>query len=132
MTDNISPRDAASSAPQVLAVVHLALLAAAWRWTKEEAAQAAGITAGQIDHYTSRIEPMPESVTDTIAALFRIQYHLWSTRPFGDYADWWRRLWRNTSPIGAQSPLEAIMAEGRPAIDRINAFYDAMLAGDFS
>lgn len=126
MTDGRSP-----SATQAMAMFRLALLASAWDWGKEEAARAVGMTPVQIDRF--KTEPgVPADIAETIARLFRLQYHLWSTRPFGDYAGWWRRPWDVSSPIGARSPLEAVIADGRSAIDRIIALYDAMQSGDFT
>jgi len=65
-----------TAVPQILAMTHLALFAAAWRWTKGEAAQVVGLTPELFDHYTSSVEPVPAEIADTIAALHRIHYQI--------------------------------------------------------
>lgn len=39
------------------------------------------------------------------------------------YADWWRRSWSETSPIGARSPLQVWSDEGWDGLDLIAQYY---------
>lgn len=107
------------------------LMSAAWGWSAAEQAAAVHRHVDELAAYRHR-DLEPDGSMLALASDFeRIQFGLWATRPFSDYARWWRRHWAENSPIGAQSPLAAMIAT-IGARHLLHAHFDAMLSGDFT
>ena len=124
--------DAAAYARQTYAMYEFDLLCAAWRLSQQEASGLLGESEDIVSRYRAWIEPTPDAVVDRIEMLRTVQFNLWTLRPVGDYAAWWRHRWTEASPIGARSLLEAVMADGGPAIRILNGWFDDALSGSFS
>lgn len=47
-------------------------------------------------------------------------------QPPSTYSEWWRRTWQSDSFIGAQSPLEAVLADGDKFLDLAERHFAAV------
>lgn len=108
----------------------LDLLAAAWGWSLTDQASVLRIGVSQLNAYRHHDAEPPDELIEQLRSLEHIQYGLWASRPFDTYAAWWRRGWEQGSPIGATSPLDAVV-RAADGIKILICHFDSILSGDF-
>jgi hypothetical protein len=96
------------------------LLPAAWGMNDATFEQVAGLPAKWLwqwrNHYRAPSDQELARVRRLVAFHDAIRLVTYGEP---NYAGWWRRQWREDSLIGDRSPIEAVLAEGDPVMDKL-------------
>jgi hypothetical protein len=102
---------------------YLDLIPAAWNIADVIFEKMIGVETGFLDAWRNHDISVTEEIREPLRRIANFHETLrLHVAPRG-YADWWRRSWSKTSPIGARSPLEVWSDDGWDGLDLIARYF---------